>query len=240
MPKQISFVGVVVMDFIGRLIGKRPFEKPWMIQYIDKQLNVDTKYTRDSLGWSPINRYGLQRRLLYMIEHMKSYPYEWEKRNLKAFKYIPMNPNYKIYHALEELRDIVVDDIRDYILDESRREEFNSYHELDRTVLRKDILIVYQFLSVSVRSKDRVSALAYARQIAQLRYEQNFNQMEVVEAFNVTGEIIRMHLNKHPGLKGMERAIYDEISLTFQLMADEIEGTFENISRERSPLLNNN
>lgn len=240
MPKSASYVGVVVMDFIGKLIGKRPFEKPWMMQYIDKQLFVDNQYTRETLGWIPTNRYNMQRRLLYMIEHMKSYPYEWKKRNLKAFKYIPLNPNYKIYHALEELRDKVVDEIRDYILGDKLLEHYHSYHDLDTTVLRKDILTVYQFLSVSVRSKDRVSALAYARQIAVLRYEQGFEAKEVIDAFNMTGEIIRKNLNKHPSLKGMEREIYDEISLTFQLMADEIEGTFEQITRERSSLLNNN
>ena len=85
----------------------------------------------------------------------------------------------------------------------------------------------------------KVSALAYARQISQLRFEQGFGAGEVVEAFNSMGEIIRKNLNVHPGLKGMERAIYDEISLMFKLMADEIEGTFEQITRAKSSLLNN-
>jgi hypothetical protein len=171
-----------------------------------------------------------------MIEHMKSYPYEWQKRNLKASKYISLNPNFKIYQVLEEVRDRVVDEIRDIVLDEANIDRFKTYHKLDKTVLRKDILAIYQFLSVSVRSKDRVSALAYARQIASLRFEENFKSYEVVDAINTTGEIIRLNLMKHPSLKGMEMAIYDEISLTFQLMADEIEGSFETIQRDRIPI----
>jgi nucleoside-diphosphate-sugar epimerase len=240
IPKALAYIGVLCMDFFGKLIGKRPFEKPWMMQYIDKQLCVDASYTRKVLDWQPTRRYRIQRRLLYMVEHMKSYPYEWQKRNLKAAKSLALSPNFKIYQVLEELREPIVEQIRKTFVDEKNRNRFGGYHKIEKTVLRKDILTIYQFLSVAVRSNDRVSVLAYARQIAHLRYQEHFSVKEVVDAFNTTGEIIRKNLSRHTSLKGMETQIYNEISLTFQLMADEVEGTFEFIQREKSAILGYN
>lgn len=240
MPKAISYFGVVTMNIIGKIIHKPPFEKPWMMQYIDKKLFVNTKYTRETLDWRPTDRYKIQRRLLYMIEHMKSYPYEWQKRNLRAFKAIPMNPNFKIYQALEEYRDKIIDKILDKLLSDSLINEFKSYHNLDRMSLKKDVITVYQFIMVAVRSKDRVSALTYARQLASFRFDNGFQLSEILYALEIESDIIYNILSKHPALKGMERAIYDEISLTFQLMIDEIAGTYEQKKRENTPLHLNN
>jgi len=33
MPKWLAAIGVYALDCLGRLIGKRPFERPWMIKY---------------------------------------------------------------------------------------------------------------------------------------------------------------------------------------------------------------
>lgn len=237
MPKFISHFGVVVMNFLGNLIGKPPFEKPWMMQYIDKKLFISTKHTRETLNWAPSDRYKIQRRLLYMIEHMKSYPYEWQKRNLRAFKVIPMNPNYKIYQALEEYREKIIDSVLEELLNSEEPGKFNGYNNLDRMTLKKDILTVYQFIMVSVRSKDRVSALAYARQLASHRFDQGFNVNSVLNALEKTGDVIYHSLCKHPALKGMERAIYDDISLTFQIMIDEVAGSYEAVKRDVTPII---
>ncbi|MCF8261142.1 MAG: NAD(P)-dependent oxidoreductase [Melioribacteraceae bacterium] len=237
MPKTISYVGVVVMNILGRLIGKAPFEKPWMMQYIDKELNVDNTYTRETLKWEPSQRYKIQRRLLYMIEHMKSYPYEWQKRNLKMSKYLSLSPNYKIYEKLENLRDSVIEQILEELLKEENRPNCPGYHSIDISALRKDTITIYQFLSVSVRTRDRVSPLAYARQIAFVRSDQNFKPDEVLFAIKVIGEIVTNNLLRQPELKGMGQAIHDDITLTIQLMADEIESTFELIARENQPII---
>jgi len=235
IPKILATLGVYVMDILGKIIGKRPFERPWMMQYIDKQLRVDASYTRKVLDWNPTKRYRIQRRLLYMIEHMKSYPYEWQKRNLKASKALTLNPNFKIYQALEDDRAHLIEEILQTFKDPKNKGRFPTYQAMDSEILRKDIMAVYQFLSVSVRSKDRVSALAYSRQTANLRYKEGFPVQEVMDAFRTTGDVILRNLNDNHDLHVMEMDLHNEISLTFQIMIDEIEGTYESLDWHDKP-----
>ena len=56
---------------------------------------------------------------------------------------------------------------------------------------------------------------------------QEFQKEELLSAVELIGEIIRESLINHPDLLGMEKQIYDEVTFSFQLMIDEIEGTFE-------------
>jgi nucleoside-diphosphate-sugar epimerase len=41
MPKPLALVGTWGRDLVGRLLGDRPFERPWMISYLDTDLAVD-------------------------------------------------------------------------------------------------------------------------------------------------------------------------------------------------------
>jgi len=237
VPKVIAYPGVVAMDGIGRMIGQRPFERPWMMRYVDRQLRVNTSYTRRTLGWAPTDRNRLERRLLFLIEHMKSYPFEWEKRNNKALKRFQMSPNARLYQTLDAVRDEVVQKTLDTLDDASNRAQFEEYQRLDRPALRKDLVTTFQFLSVSVRSRDRMSMLAYARQIAEMRRSQGISQEAVRNALLAFGRITQETLLLRPELKGMEQEIYDEISLTFQLIVDEVEGTFELLERRTQAIL---
>lgn len=234
IPKPIAAFGVYCMDLLGRITGKRPFEKPWMMRYVDKQLNVDTSYTTNELGWKPTNRYLLERRIIFMIEHMKSYPYEWQKRNIKALKFVRITPNFIIYEALDSIREVIINKFLDEVYDPSNADKYKNYQRLPRVAFNKDTITVYQFLSVSIRTKDRMSMLAYAKEIAKIRSSMKFEKEEVISVMNLLSKTIHDKLVSQPGLYGMEQQIYDEITLTFQLMNDEIEGAFEQIELERS------
>ena len=237
VPKAIAYPGVLAMDGIGRLIGKRPFERPWMMRYVDQQLRVNTAYTRRVLGWAPTDRNRLERRLLFLIEHMKSYPFEWEKRNNKALKRFQLSPNARLYQTLDAVRDEVVQKTLDILDDAANRAQFGEYQRLDRPTLRKDLITTFQFLSVSVRSRDRMSMLAYARQIGEMRSSQGIPQEVVRNALLAFGRITQETLLQRSELKGMEQEIYDEISLTFQLIVDEVEGTFEQLESKTKAIL---
>ena len=40
VPAPLARIGVWGRDLLGRLIGDRPFERPWMVEYIDKVLSA--------------------------------------------------------------------------------------------------------------------------------------------------------------------------------------------------------
>lgn len=233
LPKIMALTGILLLDFFGRIIRNRPFERPWMLRYVNKQLWVDASYTQLSLDWRPSNRYIIQRRLLFMIEHLKSYPYEWHIRNTKVLKRLSIHPNYKIFKALQELQNKIIERILDHVLDVRHRDIFKNYNKINVETLRKDAVTIYQLLCVAVRTQDRMAMLSYAKEIADIRSRQKFPSEEVVEAITVIGKIVQEELLKHPSLQDMEGKIYDEVNLTFQLMKDEIEGAFEQIERDR-------
>ncbi len=227
MPKPIAWLGVLTMDLFGRAVGSRPFERPWMMRYVDKQLAIDASNTRNALHWSPSARYPLQRRLLFMIERMKSYPLEWQRRNIRALKRIPAGPNFRIYEALDLVRENVVQKVVDHVLREEHHEEFATYRRMDPLRFSQDVTMVYQVLCVSVRTKDRMSLLEYARQVAQARCREGFPFAEVRRVIETIGKTIEEELASRLELKGMEQEVYDEITLTFQLVADESETAYE-------------
>lgn len=232
MPKPVASLGVHGMDMLGKITGKKPFERPWMMRYVDKQLRVDSSQTRNILDWEPVERFKISRRLLFMIEHMKSYPYEWHKRNARMLKMLPIRSNFLIYEALDMVRQDVINKIMEYLLAPENKERFMNYRLLDHSTLRKDLTAIYQFLCASIRGHDRMSMLAYARQLAFVRTRQGFPFEEVRDAISSFGRIIHEELRKVPLLEGMEQFIYDEVSLTFQLMVDELEGGYEDAEKE--------
>jgi nucleoside-diphosphate-sugar epimerase len=81
MPKPLCGAGLAARDVVGSLVGKPPFERPWMARYIDRQMTVDAGKTRERLGWTPRKRLSLVRRLPFIVENMHAHPAEWRRRN---------------------------------------------------------------------------------------------------------------------------------------------------------------
>ena len=52
-PRWLCCPGVSLRFWLGRLGGKPPFEAPWMVAYIDKQLQVDSTRTQAALAGRP-------------------------------------------------------------------------------------------------------------------------------------------------------------------------------------------
>ena len=144
-------------------------------------------------------------------------------------------PNFRIYEALDLVRENVVQKVVDHVLREDHREEFATYRRMDPLRFRQDVTMVYQVLCVSVRTKDRMSLLEYARQVAQARCREGFPFAEVRRVIETIGKTIEEELASRLELKGMEQEVYDEITLTFQLVADESETAYEERGKVGGP-----
>ncbi len=234
-PKWFAFLGVFVLDLLGRIIGRRPFEKPWMIKYVDLQLNINASYTHKKLNWSPISRYDVRRRLLFLIEHMKSDPYEWHRKNLEAIdKRSRSNPNLKIYDTMDVLEDNTVLKILEAMYSDDSGDTFKTYKSLKVEIHRERIYFIYSMIKTAVRTGDRMHVLSYARNLASERYKEGFDVTEVINAVQLVGDYIvktllqseLMELSEH---QDMDQRIYDGITLTIQLIVDELEDSFERL-----------
>jgi len=75
IPKAIAYPGILFRIFMGKLkLTPEPFERFWMLKYLDRKLYVDSSYTRNALNWEPSPRYNISRRLLFLPAKMKSNP----------------------------------------------------------------------------------------------------------------------------------------------------------------------
>ena len=78
IPKLLAYPGIFFRILMGNLkMTPPPFERYWMLKYVDQKLNVDSSYTRKILSWEPSQRFHIKRRLLFLLSRMKSNPMEW-------------------------------------------------------------------------------------------------------------------------------------------------------------------
>ncbi len=234
IPKLIAYPGVILRDIIGKITGNRPFERPWMIKYLDKKLNIDSSYTRKTLNWSTTKRLSIQRRLLYLIERMKSNPTEWHSKNKIALKRDPLRPNLLIYNSISRLKDEIVEDVNKMLFSNSVEKKLESYRKMRRENIERDIEFFIQLLAVSVRTKDRMVILEYARTLAYMRNKEGFSLEEVSTVVTEMGKIILKKIGEDKELKVKKQDIYDLISITLQMTLDEIADSFEKISLKKN------
>ncbi|MGD2089500.1 MAG: NAD-dependent epimerase/dehydratase family protein [Candidatus Aminicenantes bacterium] len=231
VPKFLALPGVIVRDLLGRLIGKRPFERPWMIKYLDYKLDIDASYTREVLSWEPTPRYHVLRRLIFLIEKMKSDPFEWHRKNAIAMDRSPLRPNMLIYEVMLKIKDKTIDAINQAILDPARSSEFPNYQKMDKTNLNWYVDIVYQLLSASIRNNDRMLLLDYIRDLCRIRFKDGFSSQEICGVLSCIGETVGLKLNAEPELKKLEQEIHDYTSITMQMTVDEVEDMFGELEK---------
>jgi len=70
--------------------------------------------------------------------------------------------------------------------------------------------------------------LSYANKLAKERYKEGFVAEEVIRAVELVANTMSSSLLELPQLARKEKWIYDEIHMTSQLIADEIEDTYWN------------
>ncbi len=235
IPKPIAIAGVVVRYILGHIIGIMPFERYWMMKYTDKALNIESSYTRKELDWKPTPRFGILRRLLYIIETMKNNPDMFRSKNTKALLKTPKRDNYMIYEVMVELNKEITTRLKEFLLNKNRKEIFSHYQSSETEKLEWDISVFYQLLTASVRNHDRFLLLNYYKDIlVPIRFREGFESHEVCNAILESGRIIISLLVRNPDLKGMEQVIHDNIAMTIQLAVDEVENVFEQLAEKPS------
>lgn len=227
MPRALAAVGVQLRWWLGRLLGKPPFEAPWMMRYIDKQLNVNATRSHELLGWEPTPRFDVARRLLLMIENMKSRREIWTERNEAALRRVADRPNLRIAKVLDDLREDLVETIVQTVSDPSNTGRFCSSPNMDQEVLRGLVRLLYQVLVTAVRTRDRQLVRHYAQILAMRRRDEGFTVTQVQAFLTMVGDTITRSLRQDPDLVGQEQSIHDHVQLGFQLAVDGAEDAYD-------------
>ena len=226
-PRWLAGLGVHIRWWLGQLTGKPPFEAPWMVHYIDRQLHVDASRTETALDWQPTPRLDVSRRLLIMIENMKSYGATWTMRNEAVLNRETSRPNLILYDILEEIRDELVVRIMAHITAPENSDRFCRYQDMVPETRRWFVMLVYQVLVAAVRTRERQIMRNYAQMIAVHRHREGFTADQVCDFLSTLGGIVEGALRDRDELAGMGQSIHDHITLTFQLAVDAVEDSYD-------------
>jgi hypothetical protein len=232
IPRLLAWPGVAVRQFVMDLIGKPPFERTWMLRYIDRDLRVDAQQTEKMLGWKSAPRYDLSRRLLILIDNMKSHPEVWRQLNEAALLRTATRPNLVLYEHLLRMRDTLVERIFQDIRLSQLAEEQIDYRTLNEETLMAYVSLFYEVLITTIRTRDRATLRTHARIVAYHRYRQKFKVCQVCDALSTFGRQIRAELAQETDLPVTPEQLHDELDLSIQLACDEVEEVYDAL-RER-------
>lgn len=222
IPKWLAAAGLILTNFWGKLIGRPPFEKPWMRRYIDLQLNVDNSKTRKRLNWNPDPRLRIERRLLFLVERIKSDPQMWHARNLAAMKRTTFRPELVIYERLSQAEHEAVAELVEMLRAPSDAGLFSHFAALEVTELQWLVRLMYRLLLTSVQNSNRLLLLNYLQVTELHRFETGFTGEEMSRFLEKLQEIAFAKLSDVEQLKGQSQSLFDCIALPIQMARDEV------------------
>lgn len=156
IPKFIAFFGILLRISLWKIgLTEQPFEKPWMLQYLDLKPDVDNSYTRTVLDWSPTPRLHIRRRLLFVLSKMKSNPHEWNLKNEAALRRAPYRPNFIVSEHLMVERERILAIIFSAILSPKMSDSMMNYQRMDYSILESAISSFYNALVLTIRRSDK-------------------------------------------------------------------------------------
>lgn len=78
---RFAALGIRLRETLGRITRRMPFERSWMVDYIDRQLIVDASRTRRRIDWAPNPDLDILSSIDGMLCNFRSDPREWRRRN---------------------------------------------------------------------------------------------------------------------------------------------------------------
>ena len=233
VAKWLAYLGIFGQYIFGRITNNPSFERSWMLQYIDTQMNVDASYSRSVLSWEPVPRYHIMRRLLFLIENMKADPYHWDLINFQSLhQKSTMDPNLLIYQILLVYENEIIKEGIEIFHSDKLDSQLSRYRNLSSEKLNMRLSYFYRIIKIALRTGDRFHALEYARDLAVKRFAENFSAREVTTAIESFGQHIIQFLSMIEELKKVDSQLHNEIMMTVRLICDEVEETYEKIMGE--------
>ncbi|MBK7702242.1 MAG: NAD(P)-dependent oxidoreductase [bacterium] len=230
VPRALALPAVAVRQFVRGLLGCPPFERVWMMRYIDRELRVDASRTHALLGWEPTPRYDLRRRLLILVENMKSHPELWRLRNEAAIVHVAQRPNLVMYNHLRRRRESIILGVVGAIRLEQRGYTCRDYERMTEATLQAYVALFFEVLVSAMRTRDHAPVRTYARILAYHRKRRGFALEHVCRAIHAFRDVIRDNLSGIADPVVTPALINEYVDLSLQLALDEIEETYAQLA----------
>jgi len=229
VPRPLCRPGMWALDLAGRLIGRRPFERPWMARYVDLAMTIDASATRARLGWQPRPRLQVLRRLPFLLENRRMDPVEWNRANRAAMKEVHLETNLRIYRLLNRHAPEIAAEFTEVLTGPDGRQRFPSYQQVSGEDHQWNHTLILRHLMNAVRTRERSILVAYCRDLAERRFRQGFPSREVCDALRELNRIVFKVLRRDPEAESLRPDIYEHVTMTLTWGCDETQQVFERL-----------
>jgi hypothetical protein len=141
----------------------------------------------------------------------------------------PLRPDLRIYHALLEGEDRVVERVTRRIEGEAAESPgFSAMTPTGRTWL---VRLVYRLLLSSVQSSNRMLLLNYLEVTGPARFAGGFTANEVERFLDDLNRAVLAWVQGRDDVRGHEQELYDRITLPIEFGKDEVREQYERFQR---------
>lgn len=218
VPKPLAGLGIRARDLLGRIRGRRPFERPWMIDYIDRRMDVDASATRALLDWRPEPRRAILARIPFLVENFKNARVSWNARNQEALHHLELRPSFQVYRLLERHEHAIADRFL---------REHAGYRAQDIEARRWDQRLLASHLLQAVRAGEKLSFMTYCHDVAIHRRLQGVTSATVIRGLRILEAISREAVLSDPEGGHLEDATCDHITMTVEFGIDQVLEAYE-------------
>ncbi len=230
MPRLACRLGLHAFDLAGRLLGDRPFERPWMGKYIDLKLSVNGAATRRKLRWAPNPRLRILRRMPFLVENYRTDPLEWNRRNWAALRKFRTSDNLRIHDLLEERMDRIVAASLGIFAAPDAPGKYPRHLLLDADERAWTVGQLVRQLMNAARTREMSLFRSFCRDLARRRYDQGFPCDEVVRLLSAEADVCLGTLREDPVAASLEEALRENVTMTFRMGIDEVQDVFEELT----------
>jgi nucleoside-diphosphate-sugar epimerase len=234
LPKFICAIGIYITSFFKRILQKEIFEQPWMIKYIDKQLNVRSKRTSTLLNWKPNPQLFIEKRFPFLVERMKSEPLTWQMRNIMILRKTAVRIDFHIYSALVEIEDSIIENLFETI-DKSEEAKFYKHlQSIEHSEIEWFIKLIYRLLLTSIDTNNKLIIQNYFEVSGINRFQTGYKLEEMIFLLKKINDEIIEQLRQTDYLKKFEREFFSYITLPIEFGIDEAERQYNSFIQRSS------
>jgi nucleoside-diphosphate-sugar epimerase len=233
LPRPFAWAGLHARDAVKRVMGERPFERPWMADFIDTRLVVDARRTRARLDWAPHPRLAILHRLPFMIENRKTDPLQWLRVNREALEHLTPRPGFAVYRLLKR-HEPAIGAAFDSLFDRADGPpELARYRALSEDERHWHRQLLLGSLLNAVRTGEKVPFMTRCRELATRRQQQGFPLVEVIAALQALERIALATLAPEADAAGLGQALHDHLGMTIEFGIDQVLEVYEDAEPAR-------
>jgi len=227
MPKALCLPGLWMLDTVARQFGERPFERPWMVRYIDRRLAVDPSRTHRRLGWVPRPRLAILRRMPFLIENFRTDPIEWHRRNQEIVLRQSPGPSLRVYQLILDHREAIVARAVELLAQPEVGDKLSHYRMLGEEELQWSLRQALRNLLHAVRTRRKGLFMAYCRDLAERRAALGFRVFEVAYFFHALRQACHEVVDGTPEGEELSDEVRSLVNQTVRFGIDQVQMIYE-------------